>query len=346
MLGSMWTREYDHQAKRQERPVDMGEGLKMLGTDFNPLKFDFAPIREFNPLKFEFDMVDSNSSSLETDLLEMLPECMAPEQHVTLPQMGATSHQDVSLPYRMHPNAHLEDSAPAPSLDADTLMLLDSLEMKFSPSSSVPAVAKPNVDDDVSAVVEGLLKERDHDFPIEVPESTALRKLTNIPAVQPKESMSAEELKVMRNKAVQKRYRIRKKTEAKRQNSIFEKTKADLAKAEREAPARHNVVVDKNLLLKKLNGERDTELKRLRKMLGDEVASSTVSEKTILVFKDHQANEGDFHDADCNVFVPRSMALNVVSQAFCRKVVGKSIANRRVVRVVNERFASSDSPQL
>lgn len=258
------------------------ENFKMLGPEFNPLKFDFVPMRELNSVKLEFDDTEmgiaqarAGDAAVDTrqldiameqgDLLEMLPEYLGPQFSNPLVEASMSFYDDAS--HRLHYDAHMVDQ-PASSLDDATLSLLDSLELKVAPSTSdaEPSVSIPPVDIDMFKKTSLRLALNSTE---DVVSTGLLRDVNGLDRIVGVNENSPEQLRIVRNKAAQKRYRMRKKTEARRQINVLENAKADLLAAESKAPAHHVVVIDKNLLLRKLNKERDEELIRLRKVLAD-----------------------------------------------------------------------------
>jgi hypothetical protein len=307
---------------RKSEPQGFEMGPKVV-QDFNPMKFDFAPttMRNFNPLKFEFDMQVAPQES-ERDLLQMLPECLGPENQLFLPQMGITSHRDVTLNEHdnVTPGGYFQRQAPASTLDSDTLNLLDSLELKFAPSSATisPQPSSRRTTVDMSQVVDDVLNEPQHVREV----SSVLEDKSNFGDVGNTQGLSPEQIRVMRNKAVQKRYRIRKKNESQRQMSTFVNTQQSLMAVECRAPQHHIEVVDKLLRLRKMNKDRDSEIKRLRKMLASEKTSKDVTESEVVVMESGMAQDGDFCDENMDVYLPRDVVLDTYANACCEKMVG------------------------
>lgn len=318
--------------------VGFTDGIKSLGREFNPLKFDFPTMRQFNPLKFEFDMVETETP----DLMDILPESLGPERYVKTPQMGSTSHQDVTLSHRFHVNSRGDE--PAPGIDSATLSLLDSLELKFAPSFS---------QDPMTQLVEDVLRPQPGpQKPVAVVPAVPMDEvkpeivLENSPSPpEDHQGMTPEQLRVMRNKAVQKRYRQRKKTQASRQQNMFATTQAELRMAERRSSPHHLAVVDKLMRLRTLDKEQDAEIKRLRKILAEEKRSDRVEKSNVMVM-DVDVEEGDFCDSEIQVVLPRNVALNAVVEASCAKMAEGLFKDNSLSAVVAHRFASSASPRL
>jgi len=303
-----------------------------LGRDFNPLKFDFAPatMRNFNPLKFDFELVGPQET--EMDILEMLPESLGPETQLFLPRMGITSHQDVTLNGHDNVNerGYYQQSRPAtPVLDTETLNLLDSLEMKFASSSATPPERRASLN--MSQMVDDILHQH-HRLP---QVQSALDDKSNIMDVENTQGLTPEQIRVMRNKAVQKRYRIRKKNESQNKSDKFSNTQRSLMLAESKSPQHHIEIVDKLLRLRKMNSDRDAEIKRLRKMLATEKTSKQVAENQVMVIDSGLAKEGDYCDEKMEVYVSREKVVDLYANACCEKMMATSSC------VVKKALASS-----
>lgn len=319
------------QHQQQQQPMH-------LGRDFNPLKFDFQPmpIRDFNPLKFDFEVAPAAS----TDVLDLMPEWLAPRQGPSGIMAGLTSHQ----------SHHFMNEESAPVLDSATTSLLDSLQLKFAldnhPQQQQQISSPPYYERQLEQTqwrrheVKSVAKKEAVVQPPAMPIAT-----TSEPDTK---NMAPEQLRVLRNKAVQKRYRQRKKNESMRQQDVFGTTKANLAMAQARAPAQHVVTVDKLLILRRLNKERDGEIQRLRKLLQNVKASKAPSggrnPGSIMVHKDG-GKVDDFVDEDIECVVPGKLAKNAAGEVFIGKWAQVGL-NDQIRAVVQKRFSECTSPRF
>lgn len=321
--------------------------FRTLGREFNPQKFDFGS--NFNAAKFE--MVEMGHAQQHAqqgfedyDLMDLLPIDM-----LVRPELMASPYQQDGAvdDQRMMHDSHLMMTKPVPRIDESTLSLIDSLEMKYAPSSTTTTTQSPRVVEPVDMDViniERILRDSQQD---------SCRPKVKVEADDYNfeggaKGSTNEELKVLRNKAVQRRYRIRKKSEAMRQQDVYGNTQERLSEAERKAPKLHIQVVDKHLLLRRLNKDRDAEIKRLKKLLTESKAATSKPPGNVMIVGGSKlkAAYGDFCDDRVEVVVPHKIAVDMAGETCVDKIALAGIQNAAVRRIIATRFRSTCSPKL